>query len=115
MTIPSEIFELAERLIRELDGIEEQTNEGLTIANRLLARFPNNVRIVELFASLGNVLFFVNSFRMRIGSAVQEMSGNSISVETIQEVGEELSADWGKILECKMTVQRSVDILRALQ
>jgi hypothetical protein len=88
MTIPPEILELAERLIRELDGIEKQTNEGLAMVQKLSSRFPNNVRLVALFASLGNVLFFVNSFRIRIGSAVQEMSGNSISVETIQELEE---------------------------
>ncbi|MDV2994914.1 MAG: hypothetical protein N4J56_004568 [Chroococcidiopsis sp. SAG 2025] len=34
MSIPPEILSLAERLIQELDGIEQQANMGLNIASQ---------------------------------------------------------------------------------
>lgn len=115
MTIPREILELVEQLINELDCIEQQANEGLAIARKLLQSFPNNARLMGLFANLGNVLFFVDSFRRRIESIVRELSETNVSIEAVQEAGEELSEVWGRILECKISVNRSVGILEDLQ
>ena len=115
MTITPEILSLVEQLIQELDRIEQQANEGLVLARQLLERFPNNERLIGLSANVGNGLFFVDSFRNRIESIIQKISGNNISIEVIQKAGEELSEIWGRILECKMTVSRSVGILEDLQ
>jgi hypothetical protein len=115
MTIPPEILELAEQLRKELDGIEKQANEGLAIATHLLDHFPNNASLIILFSNLGNIIFFVSGFRQRIESLTQKIHRNSTSIEAVQEVVEELSEMWGRMLECKMTVHRSVDHLRALQ
>lgn len=115
MTIPPEIPGLVEQLMQELDSIEQQANEGLAIASQLLERFPDNARLIGLSANLGNVLFFVSSLRNRIENIIQKIFGNSVSIEAIQEAGEELSEFWGRILECKMSVNRSVSILENLQ
>jgi hypothetical protein len=115
MTIPAEILSLVRQLNDELDLIEQQANEGLILANQLLERFPDNARLISLFASISNVLFFVNIFRHRIESLIGRISGETVSTETILKTGEELSEIWGRILECKMSVNRSVSILENLQ
>lgn len=115
MSIPPEILSLVEQLIQELDRIEEQANKGIAIANQLLERFPDNARLIGLSANVGNGLFFVDSFRNRIESIIGNISGTNVSSEAIGEAGEELSGFWGRILECKMIVTRSVGILEDLQ
>lgn len=115
MTVPPEILNLAEQLIQELYLIEEQANAGLAIASQLLKRFPDNARLIGLSAIFGNVLFFVSSLRNRIELIVERISRTTESSDTIWEAGEELSEIWGRVLECKMTVSRSVGILEDLQ
>ena len=110
MTIPPEILSLVEQSIQELDRIEQQANEGLAISSQLLERFPDNARLIGLSANLGNVLFFVSSFRNRIESIIRRISGTTVSNDAIGEAGEELSEIWGRILECKITVSRSVGV-----
>lgn len=106
MTIPPELLGLVEQLTDELDRTEQQANKGLALASQLLERFPNNARLIGLSANLANVLFFVSSFRNRIKSRIGEISGSNVSIDTIQDTGEELSEFWGRIQECKMTVSR---------
>ena len=115
MTIPPEIFGLVEQLTDELDRIEQQANKGLALASQLLERFPDNARLIGLSANVGNGLFFVNSFRNRIESIIGRISGINVSIDAIQQAGEELSEMWGRILECKIMVSRSVGILEDLQ
>lgn len=88
---------------------------NLAIASQLLERFPDNARLIGLSAKVGNGLFFVDSFRNRIESIIGRISGTNVSIDAIKEAGEELSEIWGRILECKMTVSRSVDLLEDLK
>ncbi|KJH69926.1 hypothetical protein [Aliterella atlantica] len=115
MTIPPEILSLVEQLNQQLDSIDEQANEGLAIAIQLLERFPNNARLIGLSANLGNILFFVYSFRNRIEGITERISGITASNNAIREAGEELSEIWGRVLECKIIVDRSVVVLKDLQ
>jgi hypothetical protein len=115
MIIPPEISRLAEQLTDELTLIERQANDGLTLARQLLQRFPNNATLIGLSANLGNVLFFVSSFRNRIERAIEGISEGNRSTGAIQEVGEDLSEMWGRVQECKMMVSRSVSVLETLQ
>jgi hypothetical protein len=115
MSIPPEILELVEQLTDELDHIELQANEGLVLASQLLELFSNNARLIGLFANLNNILFFVSSFRNRIENIITRVSENNLAIKTIQETGEELSEMWGRIQECKIAVNRSVNILKGLQ
>lgn len=115
MTIPPEIVRLVKQLVNELNEIEQQAERGLIVARQLLERFPNNARLIGLSTNLGNVLFSVDSFRNRIENIIQKTSGNDVSIDAIQQAGEELSEFWGRIQECKITVNRSVGILEGLQ
>ncbi len=115
MTIPPEISRLVEQLAAELDLIEQQASLGLSLVSQLLERFPNNFRLIGLSANVGNVLFFVSSFRNRIERIIGEISGNNVSNGVMHEVGEELSEMWGRVQECKMMLSRSVSVLEDLQ
>jgi hypothetical protein len=115
MTIPPEISRLVEQLTAELDRIEQQANRGQALASQLLQRFPNNARLIGLSANVGNILFFVSSFRNRIDRIIGEISGNNISIQVMQEAGEEFSEMWGRVQECKMMLSRSVSVLEDLQ
>lgn len=76
MTIPPKLLKLVEQLTNELERTEQQANKGLSLASQLLERFPNNARLIGLSANLGNVLFFVSSFRNWIESRIGEISGS---------------------------------------
>jgi hypothetical protein len=115
MSIPPEILELVDRLTEKLNYIERQANIGLALASHLVERFPNNATLISLSAKVGNGLFFVSSFRNRIKSIVEGISGNNLSVKVVQQAGEDLSEMWGRIFECKMMASRSVSVLEDLQ
>ena len=115
MTISPEIQILVDRLNQELNQIEQQAREGLDIARRLLDRFPDNVRLIGLTATLANSLFFVDNFRTRIQTTLEQISATDTSPEAIQEAGEDLSEFLGRIFESKMLVSRTTAILEDLR
>jgi len=98
MPIPLEIQALINQLNQELDQIEAEARLGIDVAQLLLVRFPNNARLTGLFASLNNALFFVDNFRRRIQATV-EISSIDLSIEAVQETGEDLSEFLGLVLE----------------
>lgn len=114
MPIPLEIQALINQLNQELDQIEAEARLGIDVARLLLVRFPNNARLTSLFASLNNALFFVDNFRRRIQSTV-EISSIDLSVEAVQETGEDLSEFLGLVLDAKIMVTRTKAILEDLQ
>jgi hypothetical protein len=105
MTIPSEIAVLVERLDRELNEIEQAATEGLRLANLVLESFPNNFAVVQLFGFLTSSLFFVNISRQKIQNNLEYLSATDVlDEERIQEVGQDLAIELGRILETKIAV-----------
>jgi hypothetical protein len=115
MNIPPEILNLVQQLTNDLDIIENRANQGLIIASQLLEHFPNNTSLINLSANLGNGLFFANSFRTRIESIIQAISSQNEAISSIQQAGEDLSEITGRVLECRMTVDRAASILEDLR
>ena len=102
MTIPSEINFIVENLNRELDEVEQQAIEGQDIARMILDKFPNNAMLVQFFATFSNALLFVEVEKRRIRSIVENIILlNTVTEEDIQEVGEDLAAEMGRVLETK--------------
>lgn len=81
----------------------------------LLVLFPNNAKLTGLFATLNNALFFVDNFRGRIQTTVEIISPIDVSVEAVQEAGEDLSEFLGLVLDAKIMVNRTIAILEDLQ
>ena len=58
MPIPSALTVLIERLNQELNQIEQEASEGLTMARSVLLKFPENAFSLQMFAFLNNAIFF---------------------------------------------------------
>lgn len=102
MSIPSKITAIVENLNQELDEIEQQAIEGQNIARIILDKFPNNARLVQFFATFSNALLFVEVEKRRIRSIIENIALlDIVTDEDIQEAGEDLSAEIGKVLETK--------------
>ncbi|MCU0533622.1 MAG: restriction endonuclease subunit S [Hydrococcus sp. Prado102] len=116
MSIPSEIALLVEQLERELNEIEKVATEGLRLSNIILKRFPNNFAIIQLFAFLNSSLFFVNTSRQKIQNNLEYLSTPKLLNENkIQEVGQDLAIELGRILETKIAVTQIKNRLESLQ
>jgi len=108
MAIPSELQALIERLDRELNETEQAAIEGLNIARSKMSRFPDNLILIQLFASLNNAIFFVEISRRSIQSTVEDISPPDVTPLEIQEAGEDLSTLLGRVLEVKIGVDRTI-------
>ncbi len=115
MSVPSKIASLIEQLNLELSQIEQLAMNGLNLVKLILSRFPDNARMIELFAVLTNILLFVEISMRRIQFTVDTISSPNLSAEVIQEVGEDLSEMLGRALENKMLAGRIVAVLEDLQ
>lgn len=81
----------------------------------LLVRFPNNARLTGLFATLNNALFFVDNFRGRIQTTIERISSTNVSIEAVQDTGEDLSEFLGLVLDAKIMVSRTISTLEDLR
>lgn len=115
MAIPSEIQALIDQLNQELDQIEVEARRGIDVSRLLLVRFHDNGRLTGLFATLNNAIFFVDNFRGRIQTTFERISSTDVSVEAVQEAGEDLSEFLGLVLDAKIMVSRTLAILEKLQ
>jgi hypothetical protein len=114
MPIPSEIQSLVDRLDRELEEIEREATEGLNLVRPILSNFPDNFILTQFFASLNNLLLFVEISRRRININVNRISSNDVTSSEILEAGEDLGTELGRILEVKISVKRIIDRLQEL-
>ena len=102
MPIPPEINSIVENLNRELDETQQEAIEGQNLARIILDKFPNNARLVQFFATFSNALIFVEVEKRRIRSIIENIAFlDVVTDEDIQEVGEDLSAEMGRVLETK--------------
>ena len=116
MPIPSEIQALVEQINNELDQIEQNTTEALTIARVILDRFPENNILIQMFAFLNNVIFLLETERKRVQTIVESISlSNDIDSAEIQMAGEDLSTKLGRLLETKLRVISLKNRLENLQ
>ncbi|MCU0536800.1 MAG: restriction endonuclease subunit S [Hydrococcus sp. Prado102] len=105
MTIPAQIAALIEQINQNLAQIEIEATEGLNFSRAILDRFPNNAKIIQFFASFNNAILFVELQRRRIISIVQNFSTTDTTTEAeIQEVGEDLSEELGRVIETKLLI-----------
>ena len=63
------------------------------------------------FAYLNTILFFLETARRQIQTAIDTISDEDVPTELIQEAGEDLGTLQGKIIEEKIRLQRILDFL----
>ena len=113
MTIPSELNVLINRLNAELDRIETQATEGLRLLGPIMSSFPDNTVLIQQFAYLNTILFFLESSRKQINDGVELASDTAVSEEIIQDLGETFSNLLGKVIEVKLKVETIVNRWRS--
>ncbi|MGK7944956.1 MAG: restriction endonuclease subunit S [Microcystaceae cyanobacterium] len=111
MSITPEIKNLINRLQQELNELEQKTATGIDLVRMPLSQFPENTILVQFFAYLSNVIFFVSTYQRRITVMIESLSVSEFSNEEIQEAGEELSMMLGVTLETKIRVENLVNRL----
>ncbi|MCC0178456.1 restriction endonuclease subunit S [Waterburya agarophytonicola K14] len=115
MSIPPEIQSIIDRLNLELEEIEREATEGLNLIRPILSSFPDNVILIQLFASLSNFLLFVEISERRIEITINRISSDDVANSIISEVGEDLGTELGRALEAKISVRRIISRLQELQ
>ena len=114
MPITPEIRALVERLNREIDLIEQSATEGLNLARPILYQFPENARLIQLFAALNNSLLFADNSRRRTQTIVESISPSNVAAEVFQEAAEDLGELLGRLLEVKILVNGIITVLEDL-
>jgi hypothetical protein len=105
MTLPSNLNALAEQLNNRLNALDRELSQAIELIRERITLFPDNIISIQLFATLNNYALFAENTRRRIQEIVQYININeSLSAEDIQEAGEDLSEQLGRILEAKIVV-----------
>ena len=116
MPIPPELRNLVNQINQELDQIEQETQEALQILRSLLNRFPSNAVLTQFFGAVSNFQFFVSVQRRKLEDIITQASTpNADGEQLIQQVGEDLGASLGEVLEAKMNlanIKRRLENLR---
>jgi hypothetical protein len=116
MQIPPEIDAVIERLNEELNQVEQEATAGLNLTRTILEHFPNNATLIQFFAYLNSAVLLVEIDRKQIQTIVENFSETDVTTdEEIQETGEILAAELGRVLEAKIAVIEIRNRLENLQ
>lgn len=111
MPIPPNLAALIDRLNQELNSIEQDTLEGLSLTRLALSRFANNAILIQYFAYLNSALLFVETSKSQVQIIVEFISQDNVD---IQESGADLSTLLGTVIETKLGVQQILNLLNNL-
>jgi GTP1/Obg family GTP-binding protein len=107
MQIPSKIRVLVEQLNEELNFVEQVTGIAIDLTRPLLRRFPDNETFVQFFAYLHSTLLLVETDRRQIQRIVEGLSElDKITEDVVQDAGETLATELGRIIEAKLVVSQ---------
>ena len=105
MTLPSNFNALVEQINNELNDLDHELYQAIELVRARITLFPENIILIRLFATLNNYALFAENTRRRIQETLQYLAIIEIpSDQEIQEAGEDLSEQLGKLLEAKIVV-----------
>lgn len=90
--------------MKELAIIEQNAINGLNLTRSYLSQFPDNAVLLQFFGAFSNMLVFVNVYKRRVQTTLEQLEIEDISFNTIQEVGEDLGTILGQVIEAKIYV-----------
>lgn len=114
MPIPEPIQTLIDRLSQKLDEIENEVAQGMELLRTLMSGFSENVILVQYFAYLNAILFFLTTARRQIQTAIDIISPDDVPPEIVREAGEDLGNLLGRVIEEQMRVRQILDFLKGL-
>lgn len=116
MLVPANISSLIKRFNYELDRLDEEVRVGISLTEISLNRFPSNEVLIQFFAYLSSSLLLVEVDRRRIQAIINNFLETDIFTdEDIQEIGETIGAELGRIIEAKLAVIEIKKRLEELQ
>lgn len=105
MPIPPKIRQLSHQINKELEKIEQDATERLNITKLYLSQFPDNTLLLQFFAAFNNMLLFVEIYRRKVQTTLEQLDTANIPLEIIQETGEDLGMILGQVLEARINVK----------
>jgi hypothetical protein len=105
MNLPPNLNILVEQIDREIDNLDTELSQAIQLVRARITLFPNNIISIQLFALLNNYALFSENTRRRIQETISYLTTSEmISIQDIDEAGEDLSEQLGRILEAKVVV-----------
>ena len=104
MTLPSNINALIERLNHELENLERELSQSIELIRARINLFPENLILIQLFATFNNYILFAENTRRRINEIKRYLGQEDLSDDELQEAGEDLSEQLGRVLEAKIII-----------
>ena len=104
MSLPSNINALIKRLDHEIDRLEDELSQSIGLIRYRINLFSENIILIQLFATLNNYILFAKNTRGRISEIERYLSKEDLSNDELQEAGEDLSEQLGRVLEAKIIV-----------
>lgn len=114
MTIPPEIQSLIDRLNSELETIKQETIEGENLLRQFMSLFPNNALLIQFFAYWQTTQFFIVNARRRIDETKAQLLEQPERGEIVPELGADLAALLGEVIETKIRSKAILDRLKNL-
>jgi hypothetical protein len=105
MTLPSNFNDLVQKISLELNALDIVLSQSIRIVRERINLFPENMALMQLYATLNNYALFAQNTQRRTQEAIQYLAnGESMAEENIREFGEDLSEQLGRIIEAKIVV-----------
>jgi hypothetical protein len=114
MSIPPEIQELINRIELQLQEIELEVSIGVNRLKQVLTQEPENAILIQCFAYLNALLFFIETSKQQIQGAIDNLEPVNVPQNVIFEAGEDLGFLLGRILEERMRLQQISNFLEEL-
>jgi hypothetical protein len=114
MSIPPQIQELINRIELQLQEIELEASMGVNRLRQVLSQEPENAILVQYFAYLNALLFFIETSKQQIQGAIDNLEPVNVPQNAIFEAGEDLGFLLGRIIEERMRLQQISNFLEEL-
>jgi type VI protein secretion system component VasA len=105
MSLPPNFNNLVQQIGIELNELNSDLTQSIKIVREVINLFPENIVLMQLYSTLNNYTLFAQNTQRRTQEAIQYLAvSENISEENIQEFGEDLSEQLGRIIEAKIVV-----------
>jgi len=105
MALPPDFNDLVQQIGIELNELNSLLTQSIKIVRERINLFPENIILMQLYSTLHNFTLFAQNTQRRTQETIQYLVVNeNTSEENIQECGEDLSEQLGRIIEAKIVV-----------
>jgi hypothetical protein len=105
MSLPSSLNRLIDQISNELNNLDAELSQAIKLVRERITLFPDNIASIQLFAILSNYALFTENARRRTQETIKYISAiEAPPDQDVQEAGEDLSEQLGRILESKIVV-----------